>query len=241
MRDLNERPVCHRAEDLVTYLYGEAGEADARDFRDHLQQCDACRSEFAVFNQVHESMLAWRHEALASSPTPALAAPPAIETPQFVRHERKLSALAAVREFFTIAPLWLRGATAFAGLLLCVLLVLALARSWQRPGPVANSNAQKVFTVEEFKDAVAREVKIQTEKQQPVGPPQPKDASPRQSPRPEVARVRAPAKPRIKGLSPQEREQLAADLRLIPASDDEELPFVISDQPNPDQPEKPNQ
>ena len=46
MQDLNQRPVCHRAEDLVTYLYGEADEPEASDFRAHLQQCDACRNEF---------------------------------------------------------------------------------------------------------------------------------------------------------------------------------------------------
>ena len=27
MKEINERPVCHRAEDLVTYLYDEANEA----------------------------------------------------------------------------------------------------------------------------------------------------------------------------------------------------------------------
>ena len=56
MRDMKERPVCHRAEDLVTYLYGEASDADALDFRNHLRQCDSCRREFTVFNQVHDSI-----------------------------------------------------------------------------------------------------------------------------------------------------------------------------------------
>ncbi len=63
MRDMNERPVCHRAEDLVTYLYGEANEAEALDFRNHLRQCDSCHSEFTVFNQVHDSIEVWRNEA----------------------------------------------------------------------------------------------------------------------------------------------------------------------------------
>ena len=78
MQDLNGRPVCHRAEDLVTYLYGEAGESDARDFRAHLQQCDACRSEFAVFDQMHESILVWRSEALGASFTPAAVVEPSV-------------------------------------------------------------------------------------------------------------------------------------------------------------------
>ena len=53
----HERPICHRAEDLVAYLYNEASETDAQDFADHAEQCDACRSELAVFRQVHESIL----------------------------------------------------------------------------------------------------------------------------------------------------------------------------------------
>ena len=57
MHEVKQRPACHRAEDLVSYLYGEASEADALDFSKHLQQCDACGSEFAIFNQVHESIL----------------------------------------------------------------------------------------------------------------------------------------------------------------------------------------
>ena len=34
----HERPICHRAEDLVAYLYNEASETDAQDFADHAEQ-----------------------------------------------------------------------------------------------------------------------------------------------------------------------------------------------------------
>ena len=71
MLNTNERPACHRAEDLVTYLYGEASEVEAKDFAVHLQQCDSCRGEFGVFQQVHDSMLLWRNEALGSAFNPA--------------------------------------------------------------------------------------------------------------------------------------------------------------------------
>ena len=235
MRDLNERPVCHRAEDLVTYLYGEASESDALDFRRHMQHCAACRTEFAGFNQVHESISVWRNEALGASFNPAaVVAEPSIDATHFAQHERKLSALAAVREFFNVSPLWLRGATAFAGLLLCALLVWAVARSWQRPAAVASGNDDpKVFTKADFEAAVAREVKLRTATLQQDSSPQPKDVKTIQNaaPRNEVAHVRTPSKPRVKGLSLQERQQLAADLRLIPTSDEEELPFALG-QPN---------
>src|SRR6266536_3525686 len=138
MRDMNHRPVCHRAEDLVTYLYDEASEADALDFRNHLRQCDSCRGEFTLFNQVHDSIAVWRREALGASFNPApVPAAATINSTQFVRHERKLSALAALREFFTVSPLWLRGATAFAALLLCVLALVVISRPWKQPTQVA--------------------------------------------------------------------------------------------------------
>src|ERR1041385_3512154 len=148
MHEVKQRPACHRAEDLVTYFYGEAAEADALDFSKHLQQCDACRSEFGVFNQVHDSILTWRNEALGAAFDPrAVAIDSAVESSQFVRHERKLSALAALREFFTVSPLWLRGATAFAALLLFVLGVVMVMRLSQKPAEVAKTgNTEEMYT-----------------------------------------------------------------------------------------------
>ena len=54
------------------------------------------------------------------------------------------------------------------------------------------------------------------------------------APRPGSDFVNRPQPKKIKprGLTAREREQLAADLRLMPAMDDDEQPFGISDQPN---------
>ena len=156
MHEVKQRPACHRAEDLVTYLYGEASEADALDFSKHLEQCDACRSEFGVFNQVHESILTWRNEALgAAFDARAVAIDSPVELSQFVRHERKLSARAALREFFTVSPLWLRGATAFAALLLLVFGVTMLFRLSSKPVDVVNNNTQeRTYTRQEVQAEV---------------------------------------------------------------------------------------
>src|SRR6266571_2734640 len=103
MKEINERPICHRAEDLVTYLYNEANEAEARDFANHAEACDACRAELAVFTQVHESILLWRNEALGSAFTTAVL-PAAATTEarpysiQPVQHQGRLSAGGALRE-----------------------------------------------------------------------------------------------------------------------------------------------
>jgi hypothetical protein len=232
---MNERPVCHRSEDLVTYLYNEASAADAQDFASHVETCEACRAEFAVFSQVHESILLWRNEALGLgfSPAPLAAQVPAAATSdssQFVRHERKLPALAALREFFSVSPLWLRGATAFAALLLCVLAVLAVSRLSQRPNQVANIDAQLKYSQQDFDKAVQERV---DEKVAMLNSEKPRtgDAIPKGvKGRTQLASNRA--QPRARGLTRAEREQLSADLRLSPGRDDEELPFVFPDEPN---------
>ena len=242
MRETRERPVCHRAEDLVTYLYGEASQADALDFRQHLQQCDACKSEFTVFNQVHDSIQLWRNEALGASFNPAtIASAPAIDSTHFVRHERKLSALAALREFFGVSPLWLRGATAFAALLLCVLGVAMISRLTQKPVAIANKSAgEKMYTQRELQaevnKAVDKKVAELTTNQGssttviPTNDKVKKDAN-----RVEVAGNHQPKNVRPQRLTRQEREQLAADLRLTLPADEEEMLLAFPEQEHPNQ------
>ena len=237
MRNINERPVCHRAEDLVTYLYGEASEVDSRDFAGHLQQCDACRVEFGVFQQVHESILVWRNEALGSASSAAAVSPAsAVDSTQFVQHNRKLSALEALREFFSVSPLWLRAATGFAVLLLCILGVLAISRSWNKPVQLANKDGEPKYSPQQFEQAVQKQVnerlaQINSQKAPPkVGDVPASDKTKGNENRVAVNRVQ-PKTQRPRGLSRQEREQLAADLRLIPR-DEDELPFGLSEEPN---------
>src|SRR5712664_1719636 len=163
MRTMNERPVCHRSEDLVTYLYNEASAAEAQDFANHVETCEACRAEFAVFSEVRESILLWRNEALGSAFSPAPQTAPVLteattDSRQFVRHARRLPALAALREFFNVSPLWLRGATAFAALLLCVLAVLVVSQLSRRPNQVANNNPQLKYSQQDFDRAVQKGV-----------------------------------------------------------------------------------
>ena len=236
MKEINERPVCHRAEDLVTYLYNEAGETESQDFANHAMACDACRAELAVFEQVHESISLWRNEALGASFTTGFSRAPVMTEAASVQPEpRKLSALAALRQFFAVSPLWLRGATALAALMLCVLAILAISRSWNKPVTLSNNQPQKdQITKEQFEAAVVKEVNSRMEKLKienashetgsaPVNKGNEKDRTT------QLAGTRVKARP--SGLTRQEREQLAADLRLIPR-DEEDLPFVFSEEPN---------
>ncbi|HXI75360.1 MAG TPA: zf-HC2 domain-containing protein, partial [Pyrinomonadaceae bacterium] len=227
--------------DLVTYLYGEASEADALDFRNHLRQCDSCRSEFTVFNQVHQSIETWRNEALGASfnpaPTPATVA---IDSTPVIRHERRLSALAALREFFTVAPLWLRGATAFAALLFCVLGVMMIARLSDKPVATANNRKdEKMYTQQqveaEVNKAVERKVAELSNNKDASMPivathDKPKSATSGV----QVATSQQPKTLRPQRLTRQERQQLAADLRLTASVDEEEL-MAFPEQENPNQ------
>jgi len=238
----NERPICHRAEDLVAYLYNEASETDAQDFADHAEQCDACRSELAVFRQVHESILVWRNEALGTFSPVSEAADLARATSsvKLVEHERKLSALQALREFFSVSPLWLRGATAFAALLLCTLALVIISRSSGLPAQVSN-NDEKVYTKTQFEAAVNQAVSEKL-KESRVTPPasnvadndvEAKPSKQQNMSRPELARNYSPQRSqRLRGFTRAEREQLAADLLLIPSRDEADLPLVFSEEPN---------
>lgn len=229
----NDRPICHRAEDLVTFLYGEATAEEARDFTAHMQQCDACRAEFNVFNQVHESIVTWRNEALGSIASAAPAqADVRIVSAEPVQHGRRLPALAALREFFTVSPLWLRGATAFAGLLLCALLIFAASRLWRQP---AANGTQAKYTEQQLRDEVEKQVaariaKLETETQDST----PAKLQEPPEPQPQIL-VAAPANRRQaqphNRLTREERVQLAADLGLIQVRE-EETPFVLPDEPN---------
>ena len=242
MHEVKQRPACHRAEDLVTYLYGEASEADALDFSKHLEQCDACRSEFGVFNQVHESILTWRNEALGAAFDPrAVAMDSAVESSQFVRHERKLSALAALREFFTVSPLWLRGATALAALLLLVFGVTMLFRLSSKPVVVVNNNIQEHrYTQQEVKAEVDKAVQKTRDEiaKQTISPSIVTLNNEKPTPnRAQLANNQPTRAGRSRGLSRQERQQLAADLRLTNPAEEEEMQLVLPEQ---DQ-QRPNQ
>src|SRR5262245_28248978 len=159
---MNERqnsPSCERAPDLIAFLYGEAGEHEARDFQLHLQQCSSCREEAASFGVVRESITAWRDEALAGF----------VSTPVTAQPKTK-SALAALRQFFDLSPLWLKGATAFAAVAFCVLAGLALFRN---NNPQVSANPGAVYTEQDVNRKVKEALAQQARVQPPVETPSP--------------------------------------------------------------------
>ena len=72
MKETFERNDCGRAEQLIGYLYGEAGAAERADFERHLHDCSACRDEMAAFTHVRTSVADFRAELLQAAPTVSL-------------------------------------------------------------------------------------------------------------------------------------------------------------------------
>ena len=222
MNEIIRDQVCERADDLIGFLYGELTEWEARKFERHLRDCVGCKTEYAAFAELRESIVAWRNEALGLVGERVL--PPAVLPIQ----PRQPSALAAIREFFNLSPLWLKGAAAFASVLFCVCAVLAIAYlKGQRPNPtIAQVNENRVYTPQELQANVAQEVEkrisdLQKTKQTAgvsVSGVAPKKVNrPAISPNSGYAIVRNRRRP----LTQQERRELAADLRLLSSNEDE--------------------
>lgn len=196
---MNNSPICERASDLIAFVYNEATESEARDFELHLQDCAACRQEVTSFGLVRESIIEWRDEALSGFVSTPLAAT-----------AKKKSAIAALREFFDLSPLWLKGATGFAVVAFCSLLVLAITNRTERNtvGPtVATYTQQDVDRI--VKEALANH--------KPAMPVQPEEKAVviAQSPKPKRITTQRQSATSRRPLTRAEREQLAADLRLL--------------------------
>ena len=102
---LNPGNDCGRKEDLVTYLYGEAEDADRISFERHLDDCAACRDELTAFGRVRDDLSEWQVGLAPRS--------------EIVLRRSRLDVL---RELMGMFPAWVRGA-AIAGLAAAMLLL----------------------------------------------------------------------------------------------------------------------
>lgn len=191
-------PECERSSDLMAFLYNEMEERETRAFERHLHTCSNCREQLASFGAVRESIGAYRDEALRGF-VPSTATPP------------RRSAVAALRQFFDLSPLWLKGAAAFAVLTFCVLVALLFINFKKEPSVALNSD--KVYSQQDVDRMIDEALAQQPVKRTPhvvvaVDPP-------KQQQKPQPRQIRTNRRP----LSRAEREQLAADLRLV-ANDD---------------------
>jgi len=216
MKETVKTVTCERGDDLVSFLYGEIGEREAQDFESHLQLCRECRTELASFGQVRESVNLWKRETLGS-----------FVSPQVFASTKKRSALAAFQEFFQLSPLWLKGAVAFATVLFLVMLT-SLVLNYKQPETLPTmATSDKQFSQEDLKRAVAtalkeQEAKTVTANEDPQKQERTIQASEFVKNR-ETKPINKSTQWGRRSLSKSEREQLAADLRLTSAGDEENL------------------
>jgi len=215
MKDTLNNSICDRADDLISFLYGES---DSNDFKQHLQACQSCQNEFDSLGGVRESIALWKMEAFSASQVEITAVP-----------ARRRSAVAALREFFALSPLWMKGAASFAVLVFCAMAVLLVNRSIQPRPTISNANGAK-YTEQELRAAVARALDAQEKKlaattaannPQEVRPA-PAPIKNRQIAPPNRAGQWASHKP----LSRSERQQLASDLRLLSPREEDSLTLI---------------
>jgi hypothetical protein len=213
---------CQHRDVLLSVLYGEASDEETVRFRSHLRECQSCTEMYNSFAAVRTSVRELRDEALLGF------------QPGTIPVSQPKSARSALKAFFDLSPLWLKVGTAFATAVLCVFGLLALRQanvppvSSQMTEPVRTSN--KVYSEAEFKAAVAKALAesstvaqhtVQHDETQPQKPMDRIGMNPNPS---SSIRNRRP-------LSRNEREQLAADLRLVKTSDNDGLE-LLSDRIN---------
>jgi hypothetical protein len=220
MKEINNSPTCERASDLIAFLYDEATESEARDFKLHLQECSSCRGELASFGLVRESITAWRDEALSGF----------VSTPLPARVTSK-SALAALRQFFDLSPLWLKAATGFAVLAFCALAVLAFVRLQPKQPVLTAGNPHAIYSQEDVNRMVNEALAKQTLKAPETPKPETVAIVKTPAPKPKRAAVSTQMAKSRRPLSRAEREQLASDLRLLSNQDDARL-NLLSDRIN---------
>ena len=226
MKEVNEHS-CGREQDLIGFMYQELNGLEALAFQRHLDECTSCRTELSSFRNVRESVVDWRNESLVNV---GLSAHSAISSPPPLT-QRRPSALAAVREFLNLAPLWMKGAVAFATVVFCVLAVIAVARFRQQQPVVIADAPAPVHSQEEIEAIVKQRVQDELERTRnsktsevltsadavnhtnPVS----KRVSKNSGNLPYSAR---------RPLSKTERVQLAADLRLLSSNNDSDLDLL---------------
>lgn len=229
MKEVNA-PKCGRENDLIGFLYGELDEIEALAFQRHLHECTTCKTELASFGDVRESVVAWRNESLSSAgfPTQIMTSSPTGAA------EVRPSAMAALREFFSLSPLWMKGAVAFAAILFCLFAGLAVARLRDKR-PAVMVQAPATPSQQELNALVDQRVqqelkRIKDSNEQAPNSSVTKNNSPQKNPVKRIANRSEMAansgRNARRPLSKTEREQLAADLRLVSAKSESDLDLL---------------
>lgn len=215
MEDKIGNLICERSDDLISFLYQELDEREARNFNQHLANCASCSRELNSFSEIRNGVVAWREQSLgiidhrASLP---------------LSFPEKPSAMAAVRQFFALSPLWLKGSVAFAALLLfAVVASLVVSLKVKPAAPLAATD--KVYSEADLRAKVEEGIQARLKELNPqdgaVKKELPQTPLLVQQSQPKVKSAGARVRTRRAPLTEFERQQLAADLRLISPTEDD--------------------
>jgi hypothetical protein len=137
--------------------------------------------------------------------------------------------------------MWLKGATALASVLFCVCVVLAIAYLRNGPSPIVRMDNGKIYSAEDLKKEVAKQVQEQLNAAQPKKEPQNEIViavpnAPNQAPR-RVNQSRSTdpiARNPRRPFTRRESQELATDLRLVTTRDDDDVDLTgDSNRPTP--------
>lgn len=226
-----DAPNCGRESELVAFLYGELSDVEKKSFESHMRTCHLCQAQTSEFRSIRESVAAWRDESLGCAQTISPAA-------QGLRNQPRISAIAAVRAFLDLSPLWMKGAVGFAAILFCIFTALAVARLRPTPIAVATANANNQgYSQQEMNAMVER--RVQEELARHKSTEEPSLVSPSSTVKQRTVRTPSRALSRQndgfasaqngkarRPLTKAEREQLAADLRLVSSSNERGVDLV---------------
>ncbi len=235
MREV-DAPSCGHENDLVSFLYDELSDSEKKLFESHMHACRLCQVQTGEFNSIRESVAAWRDESLGRA---------AVTVPDMSKlaNQPRRSALAALRAFFDLSPFWMKGAFGFAAILFCIFTVLAIARLRNAPEVTATNASSQAYSQQELNALVEKRVQDELGRREVAeksstaasqAPVKDKTARPRSgNPLGQSSEVAANARygKARRPLSKSEREQLAADLRLV-SSRNERVLDLVDDQIN---------
>ena len=160
-----DAPNCGRDDELVGFLYGELNDVEKESFESHVRTCHLCQAQTSEFGSIRESVAAWRDESLGRTNVVSPATPG-------LRNQPRVSGIAAVRAFFDLSPLWMKGAVGFATILFCIFTGLAVARLRLTPVPVASTNVSNPgFSQQEVNAMVEQRVQAELARRKPTEEP----------------------------------------------------------------------
>lgn len=217
-----DAPSCGRENDLVAFLYGESSDIEKKSFETHMHTCRVCQVQTSEFRSIRDSVVAWRDESLGRV---------SVTLPETSRlsNQNKGSALAALRAFFDLSPLWMKGAVGLAAMLFCVFTVLTVAHLRNTPAAIATSTNSQGHSQQELNALVQKGVQDELARRKAAEELPAPSSQASVAVNDKIGRVRprgllnqstavaanARNEKARRPLSKAEREQLATDLRLV--------------------------